>query len=433
MKTYQYVDHPLAETITIATLDNGLKVFLWPKKGYMNNYAVFATRFGSNDVVFSLDGGQPKEMPAGIAHFLEHQLFETKGGNVFGRFAELGASSNAFTNNNMTAYLVSATANFTTVLETLLDFVQEPYFCVENVEKEKGIIEQEIVMYQDHPGWRVQGNLSEGMYHHHPVRLDIAGTVESINQTTAEMLLECYTTFYHPSNMALFVAGDLDPEAMLAFVADNQAKKAYKPQGKVQLIYPQEPATIRQVQTIDVMPVAVPMLALGYKNTALGVAGQALLRQEIITNLLCQIMFGASSELFQNLYEEGLITNDFNASYYSQPDYGFTAMGCPTPQPKKLYQALTEGVACFREQGVAQTDLERIRKKFMGLYVASFNSLGMVSDRHVAYQFKDINFFQYRDIIKNISLEEVNHRLQEHFAPQNHALSVVGLQHGQPL
>lgn len=426
METRHYFDEQLHEGLLWARLDNGLSVFVMEKPGYSSKYAIFATHYGSNDSHFVLPGTDKRlEVPDGIAHFLEHKMFEEPEGSVFERFAELGASVNAYTNYFMTAYLFHTTENFVEAVEALLDFVQQPYFTDENVEKEKGIIEQEILMYLDHPSWRVQNNLLKGLYHYHPVRIDIAGTVDSIRRITKEMLYDCYNTFYHPSNMALFVIGDVNGSEVIELVTRNQDRKKYDSQPDIQRLYPEEPASVRQTVTVEELPVAVPLLALGFKETAGFPAGKELLKQEISTNILCHLVFGKSSRLYQELYESGLITEDFGASYSARPDYGYTIMGCPTPDPQSLYQALLSGIAAVQEQGISQEALERIKKKFIGLYAASFDNLGLIANRHLAYFFKGIDFFQYPDVLNEITVDDVNNRLQSHFALQNHAVSMI--------
>lgn len=410
----------LKEDLFQITLPNGLQVFVQPKRGFSSKYAVFATHYGSNDNHFIMpNDGTVKRMPAGIAHFLEHKMFEEKEGNIFERFAELGASANAYTNYYMTAYLFSGTNNFIPSMHTLLDFVQNPYFTDENVEKEKGIIEQEIRMYDDHPAWCLQQNLLECLYHDHPVRVDIAGTVETVNQVNAQMLYDCYQTFYHPSNMVLFLAGDIDHQEVLSEITSNQKAKHYEAQAPIQRIYPKEKAGVRCQQAEEQLSIAIPLMAVGFKDPYRGLTGNALLKQEIMTNLVLHIVLGKSSFLFNELYEQGLITDDFSAGYSAQPDYAYTIMGCPTPQPKRLYQRLMKGIADAVEAGISADALERTRRKFMGLYTISYDNLSMIANRYVSYHLKGVDFFNYADILSRITLEEVNTRLREHLDPED--------------
>lgn len=222
----------LQETLYYEVMDNGLHVYILPKPGFQKTYATFATKYGSVDNHFQVEGQEAVKVPDGIAHFLEHKMFEEPTGDIFATFASHGASANAFTSFDQTVYLFSATEYVNENIQTLVDFVQNPYFTDQNVEKEKGIIGQEIDMYADNPDWRVYFGLIEAMYQKHPVHIDIAGTVESIRTITKEMLYECYNTFYHPSNMLLFVVGGVDPQEVIDMVRSNQEQKDYKPQGE---------------------------------------------------------------------------------------------------------------------------------------------------------------------------------------------------------
>ncbi|PKM80037.1 MAG: peptidase M16, partial [Firmicutes bacterium HGW-Firmicutes-13] len=295
----------LKETVYADTLFPGLEVFVLPKKGYNKKYASFATKFGSIDSKFYVGkNGGVLEVPDGVAHFLEHKLFEEEGGNVFDEFGRLGASANAYTNFNMTNYLFSSTDNFEECFELLLNFVQKPYFTKESVEKEKGIIEQEIRMYQDNPGWRIFFNLLGLLYRVHPVRKDIAGTVESIQEIDENVLYKCYQTFYHPSNMALFVVGDLDAPKIIEQVKVNLEKRNYEVLGEIKRIYPEEPAGIAKRVAEENMEVSQPLLNLGFKDRNIGFTGRDLLKKEISTELLLEIIFGKSSGLYDKLYDE---------------------------------------------------------------------------------------------------------------------------------
>lgn len=416
----------LKEDLYHMTLPNGLQVFIQPKQGFSSKYAIFATHYGSNDNEFVLpSNGKIQKMPPGIAHFLEHKMFEEQEGNIFDRFAELGSSANAYTNYYMTAYLFSGTSNFIPSLHTLLDFVQNPYFTDENVEKEKGIIEQEIRMYDDHPAWCLQQNLLECLYHAHPVRVDIAGTVKTVNQVNKEMLYNCYHTFYHPSNMVLFLTGDIDHRKVLDEIIANQEAKQYQQQAAIQRIYPEEKGSVRCPESRQQLSIAIPLMAMGFKDPCQGLTGRALLKQEMLTNMVMHIVLGKSSALFNQLYEQGLITDDFSAGYNAQPDYAYSIMGCPTPQPEMLHQKLLKGLEDAVRAGISQEALERTRRKFMGLYTISYDNLSMIANRYVSYYIKGIDFFNYADILKDITLDEVNARLREHLNPAYHAVSYV--------
>src|SRR5690625_3987746 len=221
MKQINY--QTIAETLYQKTLDNGLNVYLLPRQEMEKTFAIFSTDYGSIDRTFVPIGhSEPITVPDGVAHFLEHKLFEKKDRDVFADFSKQGASANAYTSFTTTAYLFSATSTIEQNIETLIDFVQEPYFSDETVEQEKGIIAQEIMMYEDQPGWQLFMGTIKNMFHNHPVNIDIAGTVDSIEAITKEDLYVCYNTFYHPENMSLFIAGNIDPEAIMTLIEENQ-------------------------------------------------------------------------------------------------------------------------------------------------------------------------------------------------------------------
>lgn len=232
----------LQEELFHEKLPNGLNVYILPKKGFNKTYATFTTKYGSVDNCFvPLEKDEYVKVPDGIAHFLEHKLFEKEDGDVFQQFSRQGASANAFTSFTRTAYLFSSTTDVEKNLETLIDFVQDPYFSDKTVEKEKGIIGQEITMYDDNPDWRLYFGLIQNLYQNHPVKIDIAGTIESISHITKEWLYECYKTFYHPSNMLLFIVGPINPEAIMNQVRENQSKKEYKDQPEIKRQFDEEP------------------------------------------------------------------------------------------------------------------------------------------------------------------------------------------------
>lgn len=407
-------------------IEPGLEVFVLPKKGYNKKYATYSANFGSIDSHFIVEGEKRElQVPDGVAHFLEHKLFEDEEGNAFDRFAVLGASSNAFTNFTNTTYLFAATDNFTQCLELLLDFVQNPYFTDESVEKEKGIIGQEIRMYEDNPQWRLFFNLLGALYQKHPVRIDIAGTVESISKINKEVLYQCYRTFYHPSNMAIFVVGDVDAEQVLAQIENNIHKHNYQPLGEIKRLLPQEPAEIAQEYIEQTLVVSEPLLNIGFKEQDLGYDGEKLFRREIATNLMLDIVFGPSSKLYNELYEEGLIDDEFDAGYVAEIDYSHSIIGGETADPERLYDRLVAGIKRPQAEGISQAEFAHYQRKAMGEFLKSFNSLEFVANSYPAYHFKNINFFDYLQVLQELTHDDVNQRLQEHLKLDYMARSVI--------
>ncbi len=416
----------IKEKVYVATLDPGLEVFVFPKKGYNKQYASFATQFGSIDNTFYVEGKENLlEVPDGVAHFLEHKLFEGEQGNVFDEFARFGASANAYTNFTMTNYLFSSTDHFEKCFDLLLNFVQDPYFTKESVEKEKGIIAQEIRMYEDNPSWRLFFNLLGSLFAVHPVRKDIAGTVESIMDIDEEVLYKCYRTFYHPSNMALFVVGDLEPERVIHQVIDNLEKKNYQPMGEIKRIYPEEPKNVREKCVREKMEVSQPLLNLGFKDPNVGFTGRELFKKELASELLLEMLFGKASETYTRLYEEGLINDQFGSTFVGEKDYGYSIMGGETPDPDKLYQELLSSIKQYTQGGFREEDFERQRRKMLGEFLRSFNSLEFIANNFLYYHFRDNNLFDFVSLLKEITAEDIQVRLRELFDEKYHSCSII--------
>ncbi|MFD3260989.1 EF-P 5-aminopentanol modification-associated protein YfmH [Paenibacillus lentus] len=415
----------LKETVYLETMENGLQVYVLPKPGFQKTYATFSTKYGSIDNHFRVEGEAQTKVPDGIAHFLEHKMFEEPEGDIFAKFASLGASANAFTSFEQTVYLFSATENVMENLETLVNFVQNPYFTDQNVEKEKGIIGQEIGMYQDNPDWRVYFGLIEAMYAVHPVHIDIAGTVESIGTITKETLYTCYDAFYHPSNMLLFVVGGVDPEEVFTLVRSNQAKKSYPPQGEIKRLFEKEPAEVHEKRKVIKLPVSLPKCLFGFKETNIGITGEALLRRDLTIKLALELLIGTSTKLYQKLYDMDLISDGFGHEYNSNPNYAFSAIGGDTKDPERLLEVVTEEIKAVVAAGFHSDDFERARKKKIGGYLRMLNSPENIAHEFTRYRFRGGDLFSVLPIYESLTLEEVNSRLREHIDWEQLAVSLV--------
>lgn len=423
MKEIHY--EQINEKLYYEKLDNGLDVYILPKHGFSKSYATFTTKYGSIDNYFQIPGKEEVKVPDGIAHFLEHKMFEEEDGDVFNKFANYGASANAFTSFDRTAYLFSSTGHVKENLNTLLDFVQSPYFTHENVEKEKGIIGQEIKMYDDNADWRVYFGLIENMYHQHPVKIDIAGTVPSITQITKEMLYTCYETFYHPSNMLLFIVGAVDPNEMIKTVRENQAAKSYHPQEEIKRFFEDEPAQVAKAQSVRKMSVAMPKVMFGYKERTVGLAGDELLKRELTTQLVLDILLGQSSDLYQQLYDEGLINDTFGTDYSGESQYGFSVVGGDTPDPESLVKKVVEGLEVAKKNGISQDEFELNRKKRIGSFLRSLNSIEFIANSFTKYKFNQTDLFHIVPILEKITLDDVNQRLADHIHQEQLSVSIV--------
>ncbi|GAB6988979.1 EF-P 5-aminopentanol modification-associated protein YfmH [Paenibacillus pini] len=423
MEKLQY--DQLQESLYYEVMDNGLHVYVLPKPGFQKTYATFATKYGSVDNHFKVEGQDEVKVPDGIAHFLEHKMFEEPTGDIFATFATNGASANAFTSFDQTVYLFSATENITTNLETLINFVQNPYFTDQNVDKEKGIIGQEINMYQDNADWRVYFGLIEAMYSIHPVHIDIAGTVESISTITKETLYNCYHSFYHPSNMLLFVVGGVKPEEVFELVRNNQAQKTYEKQGSIERLFEPEQIGVAEKKRVSKLAVSMPKCLFGFKDKSFGATGKDLLKSDLTTKLMLDLLFGSSTPLYQKLYDEDLISDSFSHEYNSSPQYAFSAAGGDTRDPDEMLARIRTEVDAIVSSGFKQVDFERARKKKIGGYLRMLNSPENIAHEFTKYQFRGSDFFSVVQVYESITLDDVNTRLREHIDWDQLAISIV--------
>ncbi|KPU28331.1 zinc protease [Caloranaerobacter sp. TR13] len=429
MKTEVFTHDKLNEKLNFTKLDNGLSVYHIPKKGYVEKYAMFSTKYGSNDNKFIPVGEtQPIEVPEGIAHFLEHKLFEEPTGNIFTKFSELGSYVNAFTNFNQTSYLFTCTDKFYENLELLVKFVQNPYFTDENVEKEKGIIEQEIRMYDDSPNWKVFFNCLRGMYHYHPIKIDIAGTVQSIKKINKEFLYKCYSTFYSLENMVLVMVGDFDFQKALKVIENALKNNSSTEDLNIKRFYPEEPKNIKESILEETLQVASPLFNIGFKDLDLGYDGDMLLKKDIETNILLDLLFGRSSELYQKLYEAGLINNTFGSQYIGYKDYGHSIIGGESINPKEVLNMVLKYLEKIKKSGFNKTEFIRIKKKFIGYHIMDFDSIEFIANSFTSYYFRNTSLFKYMNTLENISLEDVQKRLDKHFREDNFVISIVNPQ-----
>lgn len=422
----QTIPYPhVKETIYTEQLPNGLQVFLLPKAGFQKTYATFSTKYGSIDNHFQVEGDEKKKVPDGIAHFLEHKMFEEPTGDIFSVFAAQGASANAFTSFDRTTYLFSATEHIKENLTTLLNFVQHPYFTDANVEKEKGIIGQEIKMYADNADWRSYFGLIETLYQTHPVHIDIAGTVESIGEITKEMLYDCYHTFYHPSNMSLFVVGGIDAEQTMEWIRANQAEKSFKPQGEILRYFDPEPDAVRGARKVTVLPVSLPKCLFGCKEPGQPLRGKAMLKRELTMKVLLDALLSPSSAIYQRLYDEQLISDTFGSEYNIAEGYAFSVIGGDTKDPEGLIARIQAEIDALKDDGVASADFERSKKKKIGAFLRQLNSPEAIANEFTKYRFKDISLFDILPVYESITLADVNALLKSHFDWSRLAASIV--------
>jgi predicted Zn-dependent peptidase len=406
--SYYKINHP-----------SGLTIYVYPKEGYNSAYAIFGTRYGSINTCFSVDGGDKITVPDGIAHYLEHKLFESEEGDAFVRYAKTGASANAYTSFEKTCYLFSCTDKFDESLEILLDFVQDPYFTAQTVAKEQGIIGQEIKMYDDSPEWRVMFNMLEAMYKNHPVKIDIAGTVESIAEITAEKLYEVYNVFYNLNNMVLCVSGNVTVEQVLK-TADKMLKPCQK--HEITNYFEDEPYEITEPYVEQSFPVSMPIFNLGFKEKA-----DKLLTTEQLayTDILLSMIASQTSPMYRKLLDNNLINSSFNYELFTGPGYCSVIFGGESRAPKQAAETIKQYISGLKTKGLDKDDFEITKKAVYGDAVSALNSVSSISNMIADYHFSGNEIFSYIDAIADAKLEDIVNRLSEMLDVNNCTLSVV--------
>ncbi len=413
MQFQKHVEEKLGETLYFGTHESGLDVFVLPKKGFSKKYAIYSVKYGSIDTSYTV-GGKLVNDPMGIAHFLEHKLFELPGGgNAFDLFSKTGGNANAFTSHDMTGYLFSCSDHFNENLDILLSYVNDPYFTVENVAKEQGIIAQEIKMYDDDPEWRLFNNALEALYHNNPVRNDIAGTVESIAQIDKDLLYQIYNTFYHPENMVLFVAGDVNLEAVSRLV-DKNVKKREIPFQVERTAYP-EPDFVKQKRIRKEMSVSKPSFILGFKENHVGLFGKELLRKNMETGLILKMLFSQSAPLYNELYQKGLINDTFGFDCMNGDHYFATLLNGEANDIDATVDAILKGIELAKQEGFRKEDVQRYKKAAMGRQIRAYDSLESVANHFSSNYFYDIGAFDFLEIYPTITEESLLSRMKEIF------------------
>lgn len=399
---------------------SGLKILVMPKENYSSTYAIFATKYGSIDTMIQMSDGSFKEIPEGTAHFLEHKLFESEDLDAFERFAKTGASANAYTSFERTGYLFSCSANFKKNLEILLDFVQNPYFTQATVEKEQGIIGQEIDMYKDAPDWEVMFNCLRTMYHNLPVRIDIAGTQESIAQITAKTLYGCYDNFYNLHNMVLAVAGNADVDEIVE-VADKVLKPVEGKMAQRKVI--DEPEEVIDNYIEEKLSVATPQFMFGFKES--WDTPERTTKEEISMEILLDMISGQSSELYKRLFDGKLINNSFGFEYFTGFGYSCVLFAGESNDPKKVAEEIVGEIGKFRETGFDETAFERTKKKLYGRMIMGMNDIeGLANNMAVSY-FAGEDVFTDFEIFKTVTLDDVNDIFKKTLDENRSVLSVI--------
>ena len=411
------------EKLYIEKLENGLTIMIVPKKEIQKKYVIWGTNYGSNDSKFVVPGeSEVTEVPKGVAHFLEHKMFEQESGiNSLDTLTALGVEANAYTTNDHTAYLFECTENFYPALDELMDYVQHPYFTDQNIEKEKGIIGQEIMMYDDYPEWKVYLNTLEAMYHEHPVKLDITGTIETISHINKDILYKCYNTFYNPSNMAMVICGDFEPEKLLEEIKKRLVKK--NANGEIKRIYPKEPETIVKEKIEQNMDVSEPLFTIGIKDKI--ATEKEKVKKHLAIEILLNMIIGKSSKLYQELYNNGILYTVPSFDYEFSRDYAHILITGQSKEPEKVYEKLKQEIKKLKQDGINAEEFERIKKMLYGAYVREYDEPGDIARMFLADFFKGINSFEYLEELTIINEQYVEQKLKETFNENKMVISVI--------
>lgn len=402
---YELID----ETVYEAQMDNGLKVFIIPKPGFQKTFVTYTTQFGSLDSKFKpLGSDEFVTVPDGVAHFLEHKLFEKEEGDLFTDFAEDNAQVNTFTSFDRTSYLFSATSNVESNILRLMNMVETPYFTEATVEKEKGIIAEEIKMYQEQPGYKLMFNTLRAMYKQHPVKVDIAGSVESIYEITKDDLYLCYETFYHPSNMVMFVVGNVDPERIHDLVRNHEAKRELTAQPEIVRDSLEEPEAVQQTKVVEEMNIQIPRLMLGFKNVPQQASKEVFMKRDIEMTFFFEMVLGEETDFYQNLLNEGLIDDTFGYQFVLEPSYSFSLITSSTPDPDKLKSLLLDELKAKVGNLEDEEAFELLKKQFIGEFISSLNSPEYIANQYTKLYFEGVSLFNMLDIVDSITLESIN-------------------------
>lgn len=412
------------EKLYIEKLENGLTVMIFPKQGIQKKFVMWSTNYGSIDNLFVIPGeNEQTKVPDGVAHFLEHKLFEQESGvNSLDTLTALGVNPNAYTTTDHTAYLFECTDNFYEALDELMDYVQHPYFTDENVEKEKGIIGQEIMMYDDYPEWIVYINALKAMYKDTPINIDITGTIETVNKIDKDILYKCYNTFYNPSNMVMFFAGEFNPEEIIEEVKKRLIKK--EQQGEIKRIYPEEQKEIVQEKIEANMDISIPMFVIGIKEDNIE-KPEEMVKKHIAIEILLNTIIGKSSKLYKQLYDEGLLQEEPSLEYEFSKVYSYLLITGASNNPEKVKEMLLQEINNIKQNGINEEDFNRSKKMIYGLYAKEYNNIEDISKMFVADYFKGINSFDYIENYVQVTKEYAEKILNQVFDEEKIVLSIV--------
>ena len=422
MEFSKIYNNDINETVYFAEHKSGVGVFIIPKKDFSKKYAIIGANIGSvNNHFYPLGENEPCRIPDGVAHFLEHKMFEQSDGtNAFDKFSLYGANANAYTSFTCTCYLFSCTENFNESYKHLLSYVSDPYFTDENVSKEMGIIGQEIRMYDDDADWRVMFNLLEAMYEKCPVNVDIAGTTESISQITKDTLYKCYNTFYNPSNMVICICGDVDIEKIGEITDEVMPKE--KTGTKAVSVFPKEREDVFKKEVIQNLSVSLPLFNIGFKDKC-GYEGDEILKNDIAAEIILQSIVSKSSDLYSSLYEEGLINEEFSYDTMYENAFSCIMIGGESKNPLLADEKISAYIENKKE--ITKVEFERAKKVIWGDFIRTFNNVEKAAGIFIRYILKGINVFQFKEIFDSVDIDFVNDKFKTLFVSEKKSISIV--------
>ena len=409
------------EKLYVEKLENGLTLMVLPRKNVRKKYIICGPNFGSIDNRFILAGEENETvLPDGVAHFLEHKMFEQRSGiNSLDTLTAIGVNANAYTTNDHTAYLYEATDNFYEALDEYMDYIQNPYYTEENVEKEKGIIAQEINMYEDYPEWQVYLNAMKCMYKELPIRLDIAGSVKSISGITKEMLYTCYNNFYTPSNMAMVICGDFVPEEIIEEIKKRITINTNKELPK--RIYPNEPEEINQKEIEVKMELSNPIFCIGFKDSV----RENMVKRHIASSVILNTLFGSSSKLYKELSDNNTLLGPLDLEYDYSKKYAYALITGQSRKPKEVIKRINEEIQNAITNGLNEEDFQRNKKKIYGEYITEYNSVEDTARMFLADYFKGVNSFDYLEEYNSVTKEYAEEVMKELLDTDKQVTSIV--------
>ena len=409
------IDFGIRETV----LENGLTILTCPMEEKSSAFALFGTKFGSVDQHFLLNGREIR-VPSGTAHFLEHKLFENEDSDAFELFARTGASSNAYTSYDRTCFIFSATDGFYDSLRILLGFVREPYFTKETIDKEQGIISEEIRMYDDSPGWQLMTGVLGLEYHNHPIKEDIAGTEQSIAEITPEMLYDCYNAFYTPENMVISIAGKFDEEKAIEIC--RECLSDMKNENSAKLKIAEDGSIARAFGTKD-MSVAMKQFSYAYKEKAFPAEKQYM--SELYLEMLLYIIAGSTSRLYGELYDDGLVNSSFGFEILEGEDFMTVIFSGDSRDPEETVKRIRNAIDRYRKNGIPENRIEEVKRLLLGDTVSVMDEPEAAASEMAGAYFKNGSVYDKINAVCSVNKEELENMLAEHFDSAKASLFVI--------